>query len=49
MYVGGTIHILRQSDFPLPAEFEKAYSLSNMLVFESDMGKANDPSTQQNY
>jgi uncharacterized protein len=47
MYVGGTIHILRQSDFPLPQEFEKAYSLSDMLVFEVDLGKANDPSVQQ--
>jgi uncharacterized protein YbaP (TraB family) len=47
MYVGGTIHILRPSDFPLPAEFDRAYSLSDMLVFETDIGKSNDPSTQQ--
>lgn len=47
MYIGGTIHILRPSDFPLPAEFEKAYSFSDMLVFETDIGKSNDPSTQQ--
>ncbi len=47
MYIGGTIHILRQSDYPLPAEYNKAYSLSDMLVFEADMGMANDPSTQQ--
>jgi uncharacterized protein len=47
MYVGGTIHILRQSDFPLPQEFEKAYTSSDMLVFEVDLGKANDPSVQQ--
>jgi len=47
MYVGGTIHLLRQSDFPLPQEFEKAYASSDMLVFEVDLGKANDPSIQQ--
>lgn len=47
MYVGGTIHILRQSDFPLPEEFNKAYSLSDMLVLEADIGKMNDPSVQQ--
>jgi uncharacterized protein len=47
MYVGGTIHILRQSDFPLPQEFDKAYTSSDMLVFEVDLGKANDPSVQQ--
>jgi hypothetical protein len=22
MYVGGTVHMLRQSDFPLPVEFQ---------------------------
>ena len=47
MYVGGTVHILRQTDFPLPAEFEKAYSLSDMLVLETDIGKMNETSTQQ--
>ncbi|MBN1905383.1 MAG: TraB/GumN family protein [Deltaproteobacteria bacterium] len=47
MYVGGTIHLLRQSDYPLPQEFEKAYASSDMLVFEVDLGKANDPSVQQ--
>ncbi len=47
VYVGGTIHILRQSDFPLPQEFDKAYAASEMLVFEVDLGKANDPSVQQ--
>ena len=47
MYIGGTIHILRQSDYPLPVEFLKAYSLSDMLVFETDIGKMNSPSVQQ--
>jgi uncharacterized protein YbaP (TraB family) len=47
MYVGGTIHLLRQSDYPLPQEFDKAYSASDMLVFEVDLGMANDPSVQQ--
>ena len=47
LYIGGTIHLLRQSDFPLPAEFLKAYSLSDLLVFETDIGKMNDLSVQQ--
>lgn len=47
MFLGGTIHLLRQSDFPLPVEFEKAYTASDLLVFETDPGKLNDPSTQQ--
>lgn len=47
LYIGGTIHILRPSDFPLPAEFQKAYSSSDILVFETDIGKMNDLSVQQ--
>jgi uncharacterized protein YbaP (TraB family) len=47
IYLGGTCHLLRQSDFPLPVEFDKAYRASNMLVFETDLDKLADPSTQQ--
>ena len=47
MYIGGTIHVLRPSDFPLPDEFGKAYSFSDMLVFETDIGKSGELSTQQ--
>ena len=47
IFLGGTFHILRQSDFPLPEEFEKAYSSSDILVFETDLGKLKDASTQQ--
>lgn len=46
MYLGGTIHLLRSSDFPLPAEFDKAYEASEVLVFETEIGKLRDPSTQ---
>jgi uncharacterized protein len=37
MYLGGTIHFLRSSDFPLPREFDKAYSDSDYVVFETDL------------
>jgi len=47
MYLGGTCHLLRQSDFPLPAEFDKAYRDSDSLVFETDIGEFNDLSAQQ--
>lgn len=47
MYLGGTFHLLRQSDFPLPIEFDKAYRASDILVFETDLGKLIEPSTQQ--
>jgi uncharacterized protein YbaP (TraB family) len=47
IYLGGTFHLLRQSDFPLPMEFDKAYRASDILVFETDLGKLMEPSTQQ--
>jgi uncharacterized protein YbaP (TraB family) len=47
MFLGGTCHLLRQSDFPLPAEFDRAYRASQIVVFETDLDKLRDPSTQQ--
>jgi uncharacterized protein len=47
IYLGGTSHILRETDYPLPAEFDKAYKASEIVVFETDIGKLLDPSTQQ--
>jgi uncharacterized protein YbaP (TraB family) len=46
MYLGGTCHVLRQSDFPLPAEFDKAYKATERLVFETDLDKVQDPAMQ---
>ena len=43
IYVGGTCHILRAQDYPLPQEFELAYERSDKLVFEVDPAIANDP------
>lgn len=37
LLLGGSIHLLRQADFPLPAEFTTALSLANQLVLESDI------------
>ncbi|MCL2044607.1 MAG: TraB/GumN family protein [Treponema sp.] len=42
LYLGGSIHILREDDFPLPAEFDLAFSQSAALIIEADieqMGK----------
>jgi uncharacterized protein YbaP (TraB family) len=47
IYIGGTCHLLRKTDFPLPPEFDKAYKASDVLVFETDIGKIDDPETQQ--
>ena len=41
--LGGTIHVLRNSDYPLPAEFEHAYENAKILVLETDMKKASSP------
>jgi len=49
IYFGGTCHTLRESDYPLPPEFDKAYKASEILVFETDIGKLQDPSTQQKF
>ena len=45
-YLGGTCHLLRQSYFPLPKEFYTAYDASDILVFETDLGRLKDPSIQ---
>ena len=49
IYLGGTCHTLRETDYPLPPEFDKAYKASEILVFETDIGKLQDPSTQQKF
>lgn len=36
LYLAGTIHLLRQQDFPLPQPFENAYENADMVVFEAD-------------
>jgi len=37
MYVGGSIHILREQDYPLPKEFQTAFEKSEILVLEVDV------------
>ncbi len=47
IYLGGTCHVLRDTDFPLPPEFLTAYRASGLVVFETDLGKLEEPATQQ--
>jgi len=47
MYLGGTCHALRESDFPLPPEFEKAYKSSDILVLETDLARLQAPATRK--
>ena len=46
LYLGGTVHILSNTDYPLPAPFDKAYHLSHRIVLETDMQKLQSPEFQ---
>ncbi|MFO7971842.1 MAG: TraB/GumN family protein [Desulfobacterales bacterium] len=46
-YIGGTCHILRKSDYPLPEEFVKAYEDCDIIVFETQLEELNRPKTQE--
>jgi uncharacterized protein YbaP (TraB family) len=47
LFLGGTIHLLSQSDYPLPEAFETAYNNSILLVLETDIQKLGAPEFQQ--
>ena len=42
IYLGGTVHLLRPGDCPLPDEFEEAYQASSELYFETDIAAMSD-------
>jgi uncharacterized protein YbaP (TraB family) len=42
LYLGGSVHILREEDYPLPEEFDLAYQSSSLLVLEADADQIND-------
>lgn len=46
VYLGGTVHLLRPSDYPLPQPYETAYQDSDTLYFETDIRGMNDFSVQ---
>ena len=46
LYLGGTVHLLRPTDYPLPEEYEQAYAASQELVFETDISSMMDMSVQ---
>ena len=46
VYLGGTVHLLRPSDYPLPEEYERAYQASSELYFETDISAMGDLSVQ---
>ena len=46
IFLGGTIHLLTESDYPLPEAYEKAYAGSEEVVLETDMQKLQSPEFQ---
>ncbi len=46
VYLGGTVHLLRPSDYPLPPEYEEAYNASSEIYFETDVSSLTDLSVQ---
>ena len=46
VYLGGTVHLLRPEDYPLPKEFDQAYEGSSALFFETDISSMNELSVQ---
>ena len=36
-YIGGSVHLLRDKDLPLPKQFDDAYSKSQVVVFETNI------------
>ncbi|NOY00349.1 MAG: TraB/GumN family protein [Verrucomicrobia bacterium] len=45
VYIAGSVHLLREKDYPLPTAYDIAYEDSQRLYFEIDMAEMNDPKT----
>lgn len=45
--IGGTMHMLRPQDFPLPAVFDRAYDVTHTVVLETDLAALLEPDLQQ--
>jgi len=47
LYLGGTSHLLRPADFPLPPEFDEAYAAASAVYFETDIKRSMSAEMQQ--
>lgn len=47
LYLGGTIHMLRPTDYPLNSEYDIAFNDSDLIVFETDISATMDMGFQQ--
>jgi uncharacterized protein YbaP (TraB family) len=46
VYLLGSVHMLKQSDYPMPPVIESAFSNAQFVMFETDIGKMSDPALQ---
>ncbi|PKM37197.1 MAG: TraB/GumN family protein [Gammaproteobacteria bacterium HGW-Gammaproteobacteria-10] len=46
LYIGGTIHLLSVSDYPLPEAFERVYRKADKLVLEVDLAQLSEQEAQ---
>ena len=46
LFLGGTIHVLAPSDYPIPPAFDHAYELADTIVLETDLAALNSPDFQ---
>ena len=47
LYLGGTIHVLRPGDFPLPQAFDRAFDAADIVGLETDIGQLHSARFQQ--
>ena len=47
LFLGGSVHLLRAEDYPLPAAFDKAFNQSDVLVLEANVAQLADPEVAQ--
>jgi len=48
-YLGATIHLLSEGDYPLPDEFDIAYRDAGVIFFETDLVAAQSPEFQMKF
>ncbi len=48
-YLGGTVHLLDASDYPLPKEFSIAYDDSDKLIIETNIAESKTQEAQQKF
>ncbi|MDO3380843.1 TraB/GumN family protein [Gilvimarinus algae] len=43
VYLAGTIHMLKPSDYPLPADYQSVFAKADVVVLETDMDEVQSP------